>query len=117
MPSLPAHLAALSQTLHTRLQLYHPLLSLSGRLDLALAQITMRRLAAEAANAQFSQNGGEGARYVEGESDSEDDVAVEVDHGGEVEDVDMRVNGYSDESVSHECAEGGADQTVMTRRT
>ena len=98
MPSLPLHLAALSQLLATRLQLYQPLLSLSGRLDLALAQISMRRLAAETANA----DAGEGQRYVEGESDSEEDdedIPIEVDQGGdgEVEDVDMRIYGFNEE--------------------
>jgi U3 small nucleolar RNA-associated protein 5 len=97
MPSLPLHLASLSQLLSTRLELHQPLLSLSGRLDLALAQITMRRIAAEqaAANAAEAQVGGgkgsQGERYIEGESSDEEDVQVEVDDGeGEIEDVDMR---------------------------
>jgi U3 small nucleolar RNA-associated protein 5 len=98
MPSLPLHLANLSQLLNTRLQLYQPLLSLSGRLDLALAQITMRRIAAEQAEAMKLDEGkrGEGERYVEGESEDEDDdeVVVEVGDGdGEIEDVDMRAFG------------------------
>jgi hypothetical protein len=50
MPSLPAQLATLSNLLATRMELYQPLLSLSGRLDLALAQINVRRLAAEQAS-------------------------------------------------------------------
>lgn len=102
MPSLPLHLAQLSQLLQTRLQLYQPLLSLSGRLDLALAQIQMRRIAAEQALANADTRNGkrtEGERYIEGESEDEEDVPVEidVDDGGEVEDVDMRgYDGYVD---------------------
>lgn len=99
IPSLPIHLASLSQLLQTRLQLHQPLLSLSGRLDLALAQITMRKLALEASNAHKVNGHGdgkvngenEGERYVEGESDDESVVVEEGDGDGEVEDVDMRV--------------------------
>ncbi|WVQ78071.1 hypothetical protein IAT38_000152 [Cryptococcus sp. DSM 104549] len=98
MPSLPLHLATLSQLLQNRLELYQPLQSLSGRLDLALAQITMRRIAAEQALESArngGQKGGEGEVYIEGESEDEDDVAIEVgDEDGEIEDVDMR--GFSD---------------------
>ena len=87
----------MSQLLSTRLQLYQPLHSLSGRLDLALAQISMRRIAAEHAG-NAGQQGGEGERYIEGESDDEEGaVPIEVDEEGEVEDVDMRANGLSDE--------------------
>lgn len=56
----------------------------------------MRRIAQEQAVA--AHQGGEGGRYIEGESEDEEDaVPVEVDEGGEVEDVDMRANGISDE--------------------
>lgn len=92
MPSLPLHLATLSKLLESRMQLYQPLLSLSGRLDLALAQIAMRRLALE--QQANSKAGDHGVKYVEGESDdeSDDEVRVEVGDGeGEVEDIDMRV--------------------------
>lgn len=96
MPSMPLHLAALSQLLNTRLQLYQPLLSLSGRLDLALAQVTMRRIAAEQAG-NVEESGREAGRYVEGESEDEEDaVPIEVVEDGEVEDVDMRANGLSE---------------------
>jgi len=91
MPSLPVHLATLSSLLQTRMQLYQPLLSLSGRLDLALAQISMRRIAAE--QVTHADGKGEGVKYIEGESDDsddDDDVHVEVDDDdGEIEDVDM----------------------------
>jgi U3 small nucleolar RNA-associated protein 5 len=91
MPSLPLHLANLSQLLQTRLQLYQPLLSLSGRLDLALAQIQIRQQAALQA-----EGADQGEHYVEGDSDDEE-VAIETGDGdGEIEDVDMR-NIASDE--------------------
>ena len=103
MPSLPSHLATLSRLLETRMQLYQPLLSLSGRLDLALAQIAMRRLAAEQATLADGKSGN-AIHYVEGESEDEsevDGVRVEVGDGeGEVEDVDMR--GMSSESEDEE---------------
>ncbi|WWC61350.1 uncharacterized protein I303_103931 [Kwoniella dejecticola CBS 10117] len=86
MPSLPLHLATLSKLLQTRLETYQPLSTLSGRLDLALAQIQMRRLAAE--TTQSGQKG-EGQVYIEGESDDEDDVPIEYGEEGEVEDVNM----------------------------
>ena len=100
MPSLPSQLAALSHLLSTRLQLYQPLLALSGRLDLALAQISMRRAAAEQV---AGRQGGEGERYIEGESEDEEDVVrIEEGEEGEVEDIDMRVNGVNDED-HHGC--------------
>lgn len=96
-------MATLSRLLETRLQLNAPLLQLSGRLDLALAQITMRRIALEQANAASSRkqkdggevvdddddDDGEGERYVEGESDEDEEIEV-GDGDGEIEDVDMR---------------------------
>ncbi|WVQ71424.1 hypothetical protein IAR50_000961 [Cryptococcus sp. DSM 104548] len=105
MPSLPQHLAQLSTLLQTRLELHQPLQTLSGRLDLALAQITMRRIAAEQALAHAEdggRKGGEGEVYIEGESEDED-VEIEVGEDGEVEDVDMR--GYNDASSD----ESGSD--------
>lgn len=103
MPSLPAHLGALSRLLDSRLQLYSPLLQLSGRLDLALAQIAMRKIGLEA-QGQGGKGKKQGERYVEGESESSDsededdeDVEVEVDHeDGDVEDINM-LNGGSDD--------------------
>ncbi|KAI9638530.1 uncharacterized protein MKK02DRAFT_23265 [Dioszegia hungarica] len=112
MPSLPAQLSSLSRLLDTRLQLYQPLLSLSGRLDLALAQISMRRIALEQANSA-KQGEDQGAHYIEGESDDEE-VEVEMGDGeGEVEDVDMRLNGSDseeDEDSSDEEESGSEDE-------
>jgi U3 small nucleolar RNA-associated protein 5 len=103
MPSLPLHLANLSQLLQTRLQLYQPLLSLSGRLDLALAQIQIRQQAALQAE-HGGRKGAEGERYIEGESDDEDDeVVIETGDGdGEIEDIDMRDIGSEEESDDDE---------------
>ena len=108
MPSLPVHLAALSNLLQTRMQLYQPLLSLSGRLDLALAQISMRRLAAEAS--AHAEAKGEGAKYVEGESDDESEVHVEIGDEGEVEDIDMMERSSdSEESEDDDPLESGSE--------
>ncbi|KAJ9118264.1 hypothetical protein QFC22_004175 [Naganishia vaughanmartiniae] len=100
IPSLPAHLASLSSLLNDRLQLYTPLLSLSGRLDLALAQIDARKalLAAEPHR--------QGNVYIEGESDdddddSDDDDEVEIEQGGdegEIEDIRIESRRDTDES-------------------
>ena len=61
----------------------------------------MRRIAAEQAALHADTREGkrevEGERYVEGESDDEDGVPIEVDEEGEVEDVDMRANGISED--------------------
>lgn len=103
--SLPVHLASLSQLLQNRLELNQPLQTLSGRLDLALAQITMRRIAAEQAleNAKNGgQKGGEGEIYVEGESEDEDEIIEVGEDGGEIEDIDMGGLSESDESEEEE---------------
>jgi U3 small nucleolar RNA-associated protein 5 len=93
MPSLPAHLSALSNLLATRMELYQPLLSLSGRLDLALAQINIRRLAAE----QATDDKGEGEHYIEGESDDEVQIEVGEEDEDAIEDINMMA-GESDET-------------------
>lgn len=97
IPSLPAHLASLSSLLGDRLQLYTPLIALSGRLDLALAQIETRKslLAAEPQR--------QGNVYIEGESDDDDDEDsdVEIEHGGdegEIEDIRIESRRDTDES-------------------
>lgn len=94
VPSLPVHLASLSQLLSARLQLQAPLQSLSGRLDLAMAQIETRKEMVAAASNQKKA-----AEYIEGESDSEEDddedddeldgdVEIEMgDDEGEIEDI------------------------------
>lgn len=65
--------------LSTRLQLQTPLLSLSGRLELALAQIESRQQEQARSLKGESKVGG---TYVEGESDDESDE-------GDVEDVGL----------------------------
>lgn len=108
MPSLPVQLAALSNLLATRMELYQPLLALSGRLDLALAQINMRRLAAEQA-AIGADEKNEGEHYIEGDSD--DEVAIEVGEEDEdaIEDINMMA-GSSDESEESDDDEDDDDE-------
>ncbi|WWC85277.1 uncharacterized protein L201_000139 [Kwoniella dendrophila CBS 6074] len=111
MPSLPLHLATLSKLLQTRLETYQPLSTLSGRLDLALAQIQMRRLAAEAASQSTlngGQKGGEGQLYIEGESDDEDVVPIEVGEDGAIEDVNMLAG--SDDSSEDDSDDESEDE-------
>jgi U3 small nucleolar RNA-associated protein 5 len=73
------------------------LIALSGRLDLALAQIEARKslLAAEPQR--------QGNVYIEGESDDDDeeDSDVEIEHGGdegEIEDIRIESRRDTDES-------------------
>lgn len=105
MPSLPAQLSALSNLLATRMELYQPLLSLSGRLDLALAQINMRRLAAE----QTIDDKGEGEHYVEGESDDEVQIEVGEDDEDAIEDINMMAGSSDDESDEDDSEEDDED--------
>lgn len=112
IPSLPIHLATLSQLLQSRLQLHEPLLALSGRLDLALAQIETRKALAAA-----SQPRSQGTRYVEGESgdesSDEDDVEIEQDAGdGEVEEVRVESRRDSKELAEDEEGEDELEQPV-----
>lgn len=109
MPSLPQHLATLSNLLQTRLALHQPLLSLSGRLDLALAQIQLRRLALEQSRGGKERDE-EGYKYVEGESDDEDDVAIEYGEDGVIEDVDMRVADFDEDEDEDEEGEEDSEE-------
>jgi len=103
MPDLVARLSGLHATLTTRLTLQDSLLALSGRLDMVLSQIEMRSSAAPAplalqkGNVPFNAQGKREARkYVEGESDDDEnahmDVEVEMesdDDVGSIEDVEL----------------------------
>lgn len=105
MPDLVARLAGLHATLTARLVLQESLLSLSGRLDMVLSQIEMRASATPALlgsrsvkAATSAPSKGEVERYVEGESEDddekvvEDDADVEFDSGseeGSVEDIEL----------------------------
>ncbi|WOO81032.1 WD repeat-containing protein 43 [Vanrija pseudolonga] len=112
MPSLPAQLATLSNLLATRMELYQPLLSLCGRLDLALAQINVRRLAAEQALLAADAKG-DGEHYVEGESD--DEVAIEVGDEDEddIEDINMMAAESDDEDSEEDDSEEDDDEDVL----
>jgi hypothetical protein len=79
VPDLLPRLAPLHSLLSTRLQLSTPLLSLSGRLELALAQIESRQQEQARSVKADSKVGG---TYVEGESDEDSDE-------GDIEDVGL----------------------------
>ncbi|KAG7090783.1 hypothetical protein E1B28_009868 [Marasmius oreades] len=112
MPDLVARLSGLHSTLTSRLTLQESLLSLSGRLDMVLSQIEMRRFAGPSAYATRKQSNSqkeEKRRYVEGESEEEDarmevEVEVESDEEGSVEDVVL--GGDSGEGSEEEEEEG-----------
>lgn len=103
-------LSSLYATLTARLALRDPLLALSGRLDLVLSQIELRAsagpapLGPESMAASKKGNKRSPMKYVEGESDSEDDdggtgeMEVEQDDGtASVEDVELGADSASDE--------------------
>lgn len=99
MPDLVARLSHLYSTLTTRLTLQERLLSLSGKLDLVLAQAEIR---SSHTPAPLTSNLTQGekpsrierqlTRYVEGESSEEENVQVEIgdeDDEGSVEDIEL----------------------------
>jgi U3 small nucleolar RNA-associated protein 5 len=101
-------LSGLHATLTSRLALHQNLLQLSGRLDMVLSQIEMRSSTAPAPLVPRkgkgpSQKGTPVTRYVEGESESDEDEQMDVeiesgDDGGSVEDVEL--GGESDKGES-----------------
>ena len=109
MPDLVARLSGLHAALTTRMNLQESLLSLSGRLDMALSQIEMRSSAAPAPLApqtgktKSNNLEKEVTRYVEGESEEEEQMEVEVekdsgDEAGSVEDVELGGDSQDDDS-------------------
>ena len=125
MPDLVARLAGLHATLTTRLALHESLLSLNGKLDTVLSQIEMRSSTAPALltsknrNPMHPDNVRQPTRYVEGESEEEEDQmnieppiesgdeegsVEDVELGGESEDEDSE---DEDESESEDVGEFG----------
>ena len=89
MPDLVARLSSLHATLTARLALQERLLTLSGRLELVLAQIELQSSRTPAPLVTRSDQGKKGqpsnmrhpTRYVEGESTDEDEMDVEIEQG------------------------------------
>ena len=116
-------LSSLYATLAARLALRDPLQSLSGRLDLVLSQIELRASAAPTPLAPESMAAGQKGnkhrpvKYVEGESDSDDDdeggtdeMEVEQDDGAaSVEDVELGADSGSDEGEESGSEEEDSD--------
>jgi len=112
MPDLVARLAGLHATLSARLTLRESLLSLSGRLDMVLQQVDLRASAAPAPLAHGGKKGKvpagkagarEPRRYVEGESEQEEEAAEameveleEASDAGSVEDVELGAESMSE---------------------
>lgn len=119
MPDLVARLAGLHATLTQRLTLQESLLSLSGRLDMVIAQIDMRSSGPPAPlpmpknkSKQTPSKTREARRYVEGESEEEEgelDVEVEsADEEGSIEDVEL--GGEDSEGESLDSDEDDEDE-------
>lgn len=126
MPDLIARLSHLHSTLATRLTLQERLLSLSGRLDLILAQVDLRSSHAPAPLEKMTKKRGKVAkeplRYVEGESsedeakDEEMNVEIEEDDEGSVEDVELDEGSSdvaSEEELDSEGEESDDDANLM----
>lgn len=125
MPDLVARLAGLHATLTTRLSLQNSLLSLSGRLDMVLTQIEMRSSAAPAPFGlqkgtvpRNTQSKREAMKYVEGESEDEEDdpMNVEVeresdDDAGSIEDVELGGDSHNEEEEDEEDEEDEEEDT------
>jgi len=109
MPDLVARLSSLHATLTARLAIQERLLTLSGRLDLVLAQVELQSSRAPASLVPRSgqakkRRSSQPTRYVEGEStdEDEDEMDVEIEQGSredgsEVEEIGL---GGPDESDS-----------------
>lgn len=118
MPDLVARLAGLHATLTTRLALHESLLSLNGKLDTVLSQIEMRSSSAPASLASKSRtpvhpdNARRPTRYVEGESEEEDQMNIEPpiesgDEEGSVEDIELGGESEDGEDKDEDESEGG----------
>jgi U3 small nucleolar RNA-associated protein 5 len=100
MPDLITRLSALHAVLTSRLALQESLLNLSGRLDMALSQMETRSSNAPTAPTTALKAKQPAVpyvikRYIEGESEEEDDVEVEMDDdGGSLEDIEL--GGFDD---------------------
>jgi len=128
MPDLVARLSSLHATLTARLALQERLLTLSGRLELVLAQIELQSSRAPAPLVPRSDQGKKGqpsnlrhpTRYVEGESTDEDEMDVEIEEGGggdgsDVEEIGLGGADSSDDEDEDEELEGSDVSGSETR--
>jgi U3 small nucleolar RNA-associated protein 5 len=113
MPDLVARLSSLHATLTARLALQERLLTLSGRLELVLAQIELQSSRAPAPLVPRSDQGKKGrpsnvgrpTRYVEGESSDEDEMDVEIEQGkdgSDIEEIGLGGSELSDSGVDED---------------
>lgn len=108
MPDLVVRLSSLHATLTARLALQERLLTLSGRLELVLAQIELQSSRAPAPLAPRSDQGKKGqppntrhpTRYVEGESTDEDEIDVEIEQGSGEDGSDVEEIGLGGSELS-----------------
>ncbi|KII94398.1 hypothetical protein PLICRDRAFT_99663 [Plicaturopsis crispa FD-325 SS-3] len=122
MPDLVARLAGLHATLTSRLTLQDSLLSLNGRLDMVLSQIEMRSSAAPAPlslpktkKPSDAPGKRQAKRYVEGESEDEEQMDVEVEMGsdadeGSIEDVELGGDSQDEEDDDEDASGSESDE-------
>jgi U3 small nucleolar RNA-associated protein 5 len=116
MPDLVARLSGLHATLTSRLALQESLLSLSGRLEMVLSQIELRSSSAPAPLAAVPKKKQPKVqtsvvnRYVEGESEDDDEMKVEVENDDDeasVEDIEF---GKDQDETDEEEAEDDSEE-------
>ncbi|CAE6505721.1 unnamed protein product [Rhizoctonia solani] len=127
IPDLVSRLASLHATLGARLALQDRLLALNGRLDLVLSQIDVQSAPRAAVDEDIivkkKKVRRKAARYVEGESESDDGMSVDEEEGedegdedgdededeGSVEEIGLG-SGDEEEEEDEESEEGESDE-------
>ncbi|CDZ96484.1 WD40 repeat-containing protein [Phaffia rhodozyma] len=108
VPNLLVKLEPIHRVLNERIALNAPLLSLSGRLELALAQIEARQQQQASQAARAAGKSSNGGTYIEGESsdssssDEESGSEEEGEDVGEMEDVGFGIGSDEDEDDSED---------------
>ncbi|CUA69168.1 U3 small nucleolar RNA-associated protein 5 [Rhizoctonia solani] len=120
IPDLVSRLASLHATLGARLALQDRLLALNGRLDLVLSQIDVQSVPRAAVDEDVvvkkKKVRRKAARYVEGESESDDGMSVDQEEEGEDDDDDDEDEGSVEDiafgsSGEEEDEEGEVDES------
>ncbi len=117
MPDLAARLGALHSVLTSRLTLQSRLISLSGRLDLVIAQMDLRSTSGHGTEQAKSHKAKLPTHYDEGDSSDEladaDDAELENDDQGSIEDVVLNGSRQDHETSSDkECGEPDDDTST-----
>ncbi|KIM44951.1 hypothetical protein M413DRAFT_442926 [Hebeloma cylindrosporum] len=109
IPDMVARLSGLHATLIGRLSLHENLLTLSGKLDMLLSQIELRASATPTSltssserTEQRKKDSDTVKRYIEGDTDSEEDVEVDNDDEGSIEDIELGGDSENDDDEMEE---------------